>query len=302
MDDTTIPNSYKTQFKDNLILALQQKVSKLRDKVDYAGDYQGEGAQAVEQLAPTEVDDNNDRYGDTPLMVPQYDARWIYPVDVHWGTLISKKDKLREVTDPTSALMTNAAAAFGRQIDWLILDAAFGVAKTGLKGATNTPFPNDQKLNVQLGGGGADAGMTYDKFLAATEMMLASEVDVDNDEFFMAITAKQNTDLMKIAEVKGDQYNMRPTIKDGLVTSYGMWKFVHLNGKRKGDPLVKKVGNNRLIPAWAKSGLHLGAWEEMTTMLERDASKKYMPRPYASQTHGATRTDEKKVIQIPCKE
>lgn len=294
MDETTIPNSYKTAFRDNLTLGLQQLVSRFRPCVDEA-DYSGEGAMAVETLGATDVQDANDRYGDTPLMIPTVDSRWVYPQDVEWGTLIAKKDKLREVTDPTSKLMKNAAAAFGRRIDMQIKDAFFGVAKTGLKGAVNKAFPNSQIINVQLGGGGADAGITYDKVNKAKEMLLAAEVDLDNDELYWGISAKQNSDIMSLIEAKSSQYNEKPVIEKGIVKSWMGFNFVH-------SEKLDKVGNNRLTPVWAKSGMHLGRWNELETSLERDPGKKYQPRPYAFQSFGATRTDELKVVQVPCKE
>lgn len=301
MDDTTIPTSYKTMFRENLQLLLQQKASKLRITVD-EGEYTGEGAMAVEQLQPTDVKDANDRYGDTPLIVPGFDARWVYPNDVEWGTIISRKDKLREVTDPTSALMQNAKAAFGRKIDQIIYNSCFADAKTGKNGSVTTAFPASQKVDVQLGGSGADVGLTYDKLLAAKELLLAADVDVDNDELWMVITSRQNTDLMKIAEIKGDQYNEKPVIVNGVVKSYMGFNFSHVNGKVDGQAIVKKTANNRLISAYAKSGIHLGRWNELETQLEVDVGKKYQPRPYAFQSFGATRVEEKKVVQIPCKE
>lgn len=293
-DDTTIPNMYKTAFADNLKLVLQQKVSRFRPCVDQA-DYTGEGAMAVEFLGATDVQDANDRYGDTPLMVPSIDARWVYPQDVEWGTIIAKKDQLRQVTDPTSKIMQNAGAAFGRRIDRQIKDAFFGTAKTGKNGGTNTAFLAGNILGVQLGGNATDVGLTYDKVVAAKETLLAAEVDLDNDQLFWGITAKQNTDLMKITEAKSSQYNEKPLIKDGIVVSWMGFNFVHYEG-------LDKTGNNRLTPVWAKSGMHLGRWNELETSLEKDPGKKYQPRPYAFQSFGATRTDEKKVVQVPCKE
>lgn len=297
-DATTIPQSYLTTFKDNQRHRLQQGASKFRAAVDEAP-YKGEGAMAVDLLGATNARTETDRYDDTPLMIPDHHARWVYPSGKEWGTLITKFDKVREITDPTSNISKSAEMAFGREIDDEIIGAFFGTAKTGKNGADNTIFPDGQKLNVQTGSGDtpADTGLNYEKLVEAAERLSAAEFDWDNDPVFIGVSAKQNTNLLNQVELISSQYNLRPTFKNGGVqidTFMGI-RFIH-------SERLPKSGNNRLCPFWVKSGMHLGVWDDIDVKGGEHPGKKFNYQLYGKVVVGATRTEEKKVLQIPCKE
>lgn len=295
-DETTIPQSYKTTFKDNLRHGLQQKTSKFRHAVDEAP-YSGEGAMAVDLLGETDAQDETDRYGDTPLMIPDHQARWVYPSGKEWGTLVTSYDKVREITDPTSKLHKNAEMAFARKIDAEIVSAFFSAAKVGKAGGNTVNFPDSQKIGVQVGSGDtpADVGLNYDKLTAALEKLALAEFDPDDDPVYCGITAIQNTNLMNEIELISSQYNVKPTISNGKIVEYMGINFIHYQK-------LPKSGNNRLIPLWAKSGMHLGMWNDIEIEGGKDAGKKFNFRLYGKLVCGATRTEEEKVIQIACKE
>jgi len=62
---------------------------------------------------------------------------------------------------------------------------------------------------------------------------------------------------------------------------------------------VDGSGDRRCI-AWAKSGMHLGMWNDINTKISERADKSYATQVYVKGTFGATRTDEKKVVEIIC--
>jgi len=54
--------------------------------------------------------------------------------------------------------------------------------------------------------------------------------------------------------------------------------------------------------AYAKSGIHLGMWNDINTQISQRADKSYATQIYVKGTFGATRTEEKKVVDILCNE
>jgi hypothetical protein len=58
------------------------------------------------------------------------------------------------------------------------------------------------------------------------------------------------------------------------------------------------TSGNRLIPAWVKSGMHLGLWQDIQAQISQRADKGYSWQVYTSMTLGATRLQAGKVVQI----
>ena len=80
----------------------------------------------------------------------------------------------------------------------------------------------------------------------------------------------------------------------GSVDTFMGFKFIHteLLG-------VDGSGDRRCI-AWAKSGLHLGMWNDINTKISERADKSYATQVYVKGTFGATRVEEGKVVEIIC--
>ena len=60
--------------------------------------------------------------------------------------------------------------------------------------------------------------------------------------------------------------------------------------------------SDRRCIAGAKSGLHLGIWNDITTKISERADKSYATQVYVKGTFGATRVEEGKVVEIICDE
>jgi hypothetical protein len=54
--------------------------------------------------------------------------------------------------------------------------------------------------------------------------------------------------------------------------------------------------------AWCRSGLQFGSWKGLKTFVDRRPDKNYIWQVYMKTTIGATRTQEKKLVQINCGE
>jgi hypothetical protein len=289
-----ITTHFVQQYTTNVQLLLQQKGSKLRNTVT-VGSYTGKAAKAIEQVGPVTAQKRTIRHGDTPLISTPADARWVFPVDYEWADLIDDQDKLRMLIDPTSSYSQNGAYALGRAMDDEIISAFFADAKTGENGSTTTVFGADQDVVVATGSTGA-TGLNISKLREAKKILMQNEVDIDNDPLFCIITAQQHDDLLNEAQAISLDYNTRPVLVDGKITAFMGFNFVHT------ERLPLNSSSQRRVPAFAKSGMHLGMFNDINTMISERADKGYATQVYVKGTFGATRTEEGKVVEIVCAE
>jgi subtilisin family serine protease len=289
-----VTTHFVQQYTTNVQLLLQQKGSKLRDTVT-VGSYTGKAAKAIEQVGSVDAQKRTVRHGDTPLISTPADARWVFPVDYEWADLIDDQDKLRMLIDPQSSYAINGAYALGRAMDDEIIASFFGTSKTGENGSTNTSFPAGQQVAATVGSTGA-TGMNISKLREAKRILMANEVDIDNDPLFCVISAQQHDDLLNEAQAISLDYNTRPVLVDGKITSFMGFNFIH------SERLDVDGSSYRRVAAFAKSGMHLGMWNDISTMISERADKGYATQVYVKGTFGATRTEEKKVVEIKCSE
>jgi len=289
-----VTTHFVQQYTTNVQLLLQQKGSKLRDAVS-VGSYTGKAAKAIEQVGSVEAQKRVVRHGDTPLISTPADARWVFPTDYEWADLIDDQDKLRMLIDPQSSYAQNGAYALGRAMDDEIISAFFGTSKTGENGSTNTSFPAGQQVAVTVGSTG-NTGLNIAKLREAKRVLMANEVDIDNDPLFCVISAQQHDDLLNEAQAISLDYNTRPVLVDGKITAFMGFNFIH------SERLDVDGSSYRRVAAFAKSGMHLGMWNDISTMISERADKGYATQVYVKGTFGATRTEEKKVVEIKCAE
>lgn len=285
-----VTTAFVQQYTSNVGLLLQQRGSRLRECVTM-GSYTGKAAKAVEQIGSVSAQARTNRHGDTPLISTPHDARWVFPTDYEWADLIDDQDKLRMLIDPTSPYAINGAYALGRSMDSDIITAALGTSKTGENGTTDTAFDT---TNQQIASG--SAGMTVAKLREAKKILLANEVDVEMDPLYIAVTAKQLDDLLGTTEVTSSDYNSVKALVQGSVNTFMGFNFVHT------ELLGVDGSSDRRVIAWAKSGMHLGLWNDISGRVSERADKSYSNQVYVSGTFGATRTEEGKVVEILCSE
>jgi len=278
------------QYKSNVELLLQQRGSKLRGAV-MSDSYFGKAAKAVEQIGPVVAKKKTGRHTDTPLIETPHDARWVHPTDYEWADLIDDQDKLRTLIDPTSAYAINGAMALGRSIDDEIIAAGDGTAKTGEDGTTSTVFDTNMQVAVTVGAGAA-TGFNIAKLRLAKRLLMANEVDIDSDMLYVLIDAVQHDDMLSETQATSLDYNTKPVLVDGRITSFMGFNFIHT--ERLG---VDGSGYRKNL-FWAKSGMHLGVWNDITTRISERDDKSYAVQPYVKGTFGATRIEEGKVGRI----
>jgi hypothetical protein len=289
-----IPDHYTISFSTNVMLLLQEKGSKLRGCVT-EGHYVGKQSSVVDQIGAVEMQTVSDRFAAMGRVDAAVDRRWVTPSDFDLPQLIDTFDKLRLLTDPESTYTTNAVMAAGRKMDTLILQATTGTAKTGEQGGTNTSFTSGNEVDVAVGG--ANSRLNVLKLLTLQETMLTNAVDFDNDAIYIPLTAKDNSALMQEIQIVSTDFapQDKPVLSQGKVRSFLGMNFVYCQ-------LTETImaGTNEVtIPAWAKSGMHLGIWGDVKTEISRRNDLRSVPwQSYVTATFGATRLEENKVYAI----
>lgn len=289
---------YAQQFKGNLQLLLQQRGSRLRASVTESGDYFGNASAPIDQIGSVDADSVSGRYQPIQGKDVPNDRRWVFPQDFDLPVFVDTFDKLRLVTDPTSTYVQAVMAGMGRKVDDIIIGGIFGTNKTGVSGATSIAFPAAQQVSASLGASAA-TGLNVAKLKKGMELLIAAEVDLDNDPVYMPITAKQNTDLMnEIQVINGDYKALGAMVQEGRLMNYMGINFLH------SERLPTNSSGYRRCPLYVKSGVHLAVWADNTRVdISQRKDLKGMPwQIYTYMTMDATRTEEKRVIEIPCLE
>jgi hypothetical protein len=275
-------------YKSTVEHLLQQRGSKFRGTVT-EDSYHGKSGAAVNQIGAVTAELQTTRHADTPLIETPHDKRWVFPSTYRWADLIDDTDKLKVIADPTSPYAINGAMSIGRAMDDAIMTAATGTALTGEDGTTSTVHGSGQTASTTSG------GLTVAKLREAMQLLIAAEVDVDNEPLFCAIGAQQHDDLLGQTQAVSLDYTSKPVLVDGRIKSFMGFNFID-------SQRLALSGTDRTVVCWAKSGLHLGVWDDLNVNITERPDKNYSTQVYVKATFGATRVEEEKVVAITCSE
>jgi hypothetical protein len=296
---TQIPEHFKTEFATNWDYLVQQRMSKLKDRVTIEKVNGKE--KSFNQLSPTSMSRITSRASETVITDTETSKRWLRPYPYEKADLLDQWDAeyLGDIILPTSELMQNHAMAYGRTCDEIIIDAALGTAFTGESGTTETAFDSNMSIAVNYvkSGGAANSGLTVEKLIQAKYLFDVNNVP-EEDPKFVAVSAKQLQDLLNQDKVSSADYNTVRALVAGEINTFLGFTFIRVD--RSFFEYV--VGTDvRTICAWAKSGIKLsdsGKQSFMDVLPTRSHSIQI--RTVAS--IGATRTEEPKVVRIYCDE
>ncbi len=289
-----ITTSFVNQFKSNVTHLVQQKGSRLTRAVETES-INGESA-FFEQIGSTEAVDITSRHMDTPRVDTPHERRRITTSGAVWADLIDKEDKIKMLIDPKSDYAKAAVNALGRKRDDVILAAATGVAYTGKDGSTSTEFDTGMIVDVQEvwpGVTAADSGLNVAKLLAANELLMAQDVDPD-EEKFAVLNARQVKSLLTDERVSNHDYNTLKPLVSGTITNYAGFTLI------PSQRITQDSNSDDIVPFWCKSGMKLGIGCDIEVKMSERSDKNYSMQVWARQNIGATRMEEEKVGYIEC--
>lgn len=295
-----VTTAFVQQYSTNIAMLLQQQGSRLRGAVMEHG-FVGKAATVVEQFGAVTPVKNLARHSDTPLISTPQDRRWVYPTDYDWADLIDSQDKLRMLIDPTGPYTQAGVMAMGRAMDDEIINGFFGTNNTGENGTTAVTFPSGQIVAANVGAS-ANTGLNVAKLRAAKKLLMRAEVDIDNDQLFVAITAQQHDNLLNEVQAISLDYTDRPVLVEGRIRSFMGFNFIHSERIPGGPSYAGSISTGGLyyVPCWAKSGLALGMWNDVQASVDKRPDKRNSWQVYVTATVGACRTEEKRCVQINC--
>jgi hypothetical protein len=285
---TQITTAFVNQFSSNVQMLSQQMGSLLRNAVDVET-VNGEKA-FFDQVGSAAAVLRTSRHADTPLIDTPHSRRMVTMSDFEYADLIDDQDKVRLLVDPTSTYSRAAAAAMGRAMDDVIISAALGTALTGKDGGTSTSFAT---ATNQIAAGAT--GLTLAKLIQAKEILDAGDVDPSIPRY-IAVAPKQISNLLNTTTVTSSDFNTVKALAMGEINSFVGFNFIVTNR------LGVDGSSARRVIAFAMDGIKLAVGREPTARIDERADKSYATQIYYAMTLGATRMEEKKVVEILCTE
>jgi hypothetical protein len=229
--------------------------------------------------------------------------------DYEWADLIDKLDKIRTLYDPQNPYAEAGARAMARAMDDVIIEAALADAATGVTGGTTVALPDSQKL---IANDGTNFSQLNVKTLRQTKLKF-DEADVDDEDRYFVYSANDLYNLLGDTNITSADFNTVRALVNGEIDTFMGFKFVRserLNttaaaittavestGAVTGGSDTLPTGAKRCF-AFAKSGLLLSVGQDVITRVSERDDKSYSTQVFLSMSIGATRMEEKKVVEV----
>jgi hypothetical protein len=233
-----IPDHYVIQYETNWQHLLQQMESRLKEKTKFVS--ANGAAVRFNQYGLASMSQVTTRNATTPTANSDLPTRWAYPVPFDIANRFSEFDNLflGSVVLPTSECMQSQAAAYGRLVDKILIDALTASATItntantsagfGLNNTTTTvALPAGQQVAVNYvpaGGTATNSGLTIGKLREAKRILDANEAPAEDR--VLIVSAKEISDLLGTTEVTSNLFNSVRALVDGDVDQFLGFKVV----------------------------------------------------------------------------
>lgn len=285
-----VTTAFVQQYSANVQMLSQQMGSRLRDAVRIEN-VVGKNA-FIDQIGKATAQLRTSRHADTPQLDTPHARRRLSLASYEYADLIDDQDKVRMLIDPTSFYAQAAAAAMGRAMDDVIIDAALGTASTGETGSGSATL---DATNNMVGSASSNDGLTIAKLLEAKRKLDLNDVDPSIPRY-IAVGPKQIEDLLGTTQVTSSDFNTVKALAQGDVNSFLGFEFIMTNR------LDVDSNDIRSCFAWAEDGLTLGIGKDVSARIDERNDKGYATQVYYSMDIGAVRMEESKVVKIFCDE
>lgn len=242
------------------------------------------------------------RHADTKHVKTPHKRRWLSNYDFSIADLLDWADVLKILNNPSGMYAQNFVAALHRERDTEICTAALGDAYTGKLGVDVSAFDTANQRIVHGG-----TGFTYAKIELAMDILAGGNVDV-SEGLNVAWTRKQEKEFLQNAEVKSIDYNNQKVLIEG---GMGSGKFYGFNYTRLEDwtdetgtlqRILGKSGTTRSCIAWAKNSIWFNQAKATDVKVDVLPLKDYSTQIWSGASFGATRSNDKGVVEIQCTE
>lgn len=299
-----VTTTHRTTFKNNVEMALAIMSNPFEPYFTFQSNLAGKTAQVIEYVAPVDPIIDGSRGGATPDAQFMHEMVWCKPRQIEQGTTVEKEDEIKRTISPQSIYVKGIAQSIMRGRRQIMLDSIFGprlVGADGLQVATAYSATDGVNLvlkNFVRSGSAADSGLTFDKIIKGRTLLVGSEVDITEEKLCLALTHKQEFDLYGMVQYLSKDFREKTVVdeKNKRVLNFLDIDFIRVNQLPLAEAGVRR------IPLFCQSAMHYGDFAPLETQLERDPGQKYRLRPYGENWFGATRSEDRKVIEIRCVE
>ena len=311
-----ITTSMVKEFSDNLTFVAQQTGSRLRNTVQLHTGTIGE-EYFMDRIGKVSAQEVNTRHADSPLIETPHERRRVTPRDFNWGDLVDSFDQLRIIiADPASAYMQTGGMAMGRKIDEVILDAAYGTSYLGKDGSTPASWAtNDANVGSDVNivavnnsthgdSSGTDSGLTIAKLIEARGRLMKNEVLNYNEggisDVYVVCSHRQIENLLADVKVQSVDYNAIRALVEGQVHHFMGMNFIQTELVPSKSVTANATVTCDRVLVFQTNAIGLCIWKDITGEIAPRADKRFSLYTYAEMTVGATRLDEKRMVEIEC--
>jgi len=277
---TEYTTAFVKQYEAGIAQLQQQMEARLRPTVDMDSGVKGEVA-FYDQLDSIEATKDETRHGDTVYSNNKHRRRMVRGYTYRVADLIDNPDKVQALTDPSNAYSQAFAMAMNRAEDKEIIAAYFATATTGKEGTGTAPFDSA----FQIG------SSAFNVVGLRTAKKLLDEAENPKGDRYAVISAEQMEDLLGETEVTSSDYNTVKALVQGDLDTFVGFKFVH------SEQLAIDGSSNRRNPMYCKKSMKLACWIEKRGTVDRLPTKNNSTQVFYEMRCGATRMDEKGVVE-----
>ncbi len=267
-------------------------------------------------LGTIELDEKTTRFEDIPIEDMTHNRRWIAPKFFEKGIFVDKLDDIALHTDPTSDYIQALAKGEIRRQNITVTNSFFANVSGGKNPGDDTYVFTEQlyvtSTNTTTAGriiahdtqadftaGGVSSGLTIEKLVLARQALIELENDPD-DMFYIAVSPKQMSDLLREAETQSIDTNIIRSLVSGVVNEYMGFRFVVTNRIVIGSSNDVDVDTNVYeVPVWTKEGMLFAKHTSPIFSVDK-LPRKQIWQISARVGMAAIRMDEDKVLRIEC--
>ena len=298
MSQQTIDRSLAIEFSRTFHELAAQRVSRVRPYVEVKQMRADE--MYYDRIGTVEARKIEGRYQNATFDSVEHSRR-VLPRERYAINLpIDKKDELGSFLEYPGQYASVALEGLNRQMDRIILDAAFAdvrVATNSKTPDTDLDFASDGVIVVD-----ATAGLTKAKLLEVQQNFINNEVGVeDDDKMFMTITGAENTSLLNEVTFTSSDFTLanQGVSDNNMIMQAQGFKFIHFGANAPKPILQTDTGaGERFLVASTMKGLCLGINQDIEIEITERDDKIDTVQVQAIMTIGALRTEGKRVQRV----
>jgi hypothetical protein len=296
------------QYHSNIEMLLQQKGGVLGSLV--RNEQQKAEKDFWEQLGSVRASKVDTRFAPSPQANTPHDRRMVTLAPYHTGDFIDSFEKALTLIDPSSAYVQNFVNALLREKDAVVYLAIFGTSYTGKEGTTTVAWDSTYRTVVDESFGTANSGLIVKKLIEAKRAWLANHNNPQDESPQIVINAAGSADLLNETQVTSADYNSVRALVSGEVNTFMGFGFHHWEGYIPEDSSTNIMRGSSVgagtetidrYPVFTKSSVLLATGMGIETEVCRRQDRSFHWYGYAKAMYGATRMQEKKIVEIEAK-